>query len=113
MSIVYASSSLPSRSSKETGVQAETTAQVSIAVAQVPATRGALDRNLETTIEHIDAAGDLGHDLIVFPECNLSGYMFDSPEQTRAAAIGLTDPRLGRLIEACRKNGVQATVGLL
>ena len=94
-------------------MQPETTAQVSVAVAQVPSTPGALDRNLDKTVEHIGAAGDLGHDLVVFPECTLSGYMFDDPEQTRAAAIELTDPRLGRLVDACRTSGVLATVGLL
>ena len=94
-------------------MQPETRTQVSVAVAQMPTTRGALDRNLETTIEHIGSAGELGHSLVVFPECNLSGYMFDDPEQTRAAAITLTDPRLGLLVEACRESGVLATVGLL
>lgn len=94
-------------------MQPETRTQVSVAVAQMPTTRGALDRNLETTIEHIGSAGKLGHSLVVFPECNLSGYMFDDPEQTRAAAITLTDPRLGLLVEACRESGVLATVGLL
>lgn len=88
-------------------------APLRVAVAQVGATAGALDRNLQATVEHIRAAGRHGHDLVVFPECHLTGYLFDDPHHTRAAAIGLADPRMARLVDACRQGGVMATVGFL
>lgn len=87
--------------------------QVGVAVAQVGATPGALDQNLEATLKHIASAGRSGHDLVVFPECNLSGYMFDNPQDTRAAAMTRSDPRVDRLVAACRHHDVMATVGIL
>lgn len=84
-----------------------------VAVAQVGATAGALDRNFEATLEQIGVASRLGHDLVVFPECHLTGYLFDDPHRTRAAAIDLADPRMTRLVDACRRSGVMATVGFL
>ncbi|MFE9658155.1 carbon-nitrogen hydrolase family protein [Micromonospora sp. NPDC006431] len=94
-------------------METKTNSLVSVAVAQVPSAPGALDRNVSITAAHIRNAGHLGHDLVVFPECTLSGYMFDSPEQTRAAALTTADRRLAALVEACGNADVLAVVGLL
>ncbi|MFG1951682.1 carbon-nitrogen hydrolase family protein [Micromonospora sp. NPDC048830] len=86
---------------------------VRVAVAQLPSAKGNPDANVERTAATIRRAGAEGDHLVVFPECTLSGYMFDSPEEARRAAIGIGDPRIGHLVQACREASTIAVVGFL
>jgi predicted amidohydrolase len=43
--------------------------------------------------------------VVVFPEMSLTGYEFDAP------AIGVGDPRLAPIVEACRETGSVALIG--
>lgn len=88
-------------------------AQTGIAVAQLPSARAELDANTGRIAEAIGRAGAEGHEVIVFPECALSGYMFGSRAEAARAAIGIGDPRVGRLVEACRRASAYAVVGFL
>ncbi|HEY0699037.1 MAG TPA: carbon-nitrogen hydrolase family protein [Micromonospora sp.] len=85
----------------------------SVAVAQLPSVSGNPDANVERTASAIRQAGAAGNRLVVFPECTLSGYMFDSREETERAALGVGDPRIGQLVRACRDASAFAVVGFL
>ncbi|MFF0146063.1 putative amidohydrolase [Amycolatopsis sulphurea] len=82
-----------------------------IAVAQLPPAGPAPDADLAAVIEAIGQAGNA--DLVVFPECALSGYLYDSRAAVAQAAIRLGDPRIDRLVQACRAASVHAVVGFL
>lgn len=86
---------------------------VRIAVAQLPFRLGDLAHNASVIAEGIGAAADKGARLVVFPECALSGYMFDSREAAAAASVPLSDPVLAPVHEAARRHGIHAVVGLL
>jgi predicted amidohydrolase len=88
-------------------------ATVRVAVVQRPAVLGDVAANLRSALAEIAAASLEGVDLLVFPECYLSGYMFSRRDQARAAAIPITDPAVGALAAACAEGGVHVVMGLL
>jgi predicted amidohydrolase len=59
-----------------------------------------------------DAAGH-GARLVVFPECVLTGYCFDSKDEAWPHAQPLPGPATDALADDCRRLGVWAVVGLL
>lgn len=84
-----------------------------VAVAQLPAVLNDPSSNIEATAREIASAGGRGDALIVFPECHLSGYMYGSADDVRRSALSLDDPSLAPLMEACKRSGAHAVVGLL
>lgn len=54
-----------------------------------------------------------GADLVVFPECMLSGYAFDSRSQAFEAAIEIEDAIFKQLTEKARELGQFVTIGFL
>jgi predicted amidohydrolase len=73
-----------------------------IAVAQPPCT--AYDVALNAAA-HAAAVRAAGARVVVFPELSLTGYELDAP------AVGVDDPRLEPLVEACGETGSVALVG--
>jgi predicted amidohydrolase len=55
---------------------------------------GDLDANREISVAAIEEAARAGADVVVLPELTTSGYMFKSPQEAAAAAIGTADPLL-------------------
>ncbi|MCW2780996.1 MAG: amidohydrolase [Marmoricola sp.] len=88
-------------------------AEVSVAVAQLVVERGRPDVNLQTVTDHLDGAARENVQLIVFPECALTGYMFDSREEVAAAALDLDGPEIAAIIEKCSELAMYVVVGLL
>lgn len=86
---------------------------VRLGVAQLPVDPTSLDSNVATAVRAIAEATHTDDALLVFPECFLSGYIVDSRAEAAARSIPTTDPRIGRLAEACRSAGVHAVVGYL
>ena len=84
-----------------------------VAVAQLPSRLGDIDANVTTVVAAIEAAGARGDDLVVFPECALSGYMFTSRAEVERAALAPGSPQLARVIDACAHASVHAVVGYL
>jgi predicted amidohydrolase len=70
-------------------------------------------RNLDKILSEVRTAAGNGADLIVFPECALTGYVFSSREE--AVPFMETVPGLStdKLAACCRELGVHVVVGLL
>ena len=71
------------------------------------------ERNLDRVIAAMEVARDERASLVAFPECALTGYCFDGPEEALAASLDPEGPVLGRLVEATARLGVYAAVGYL
>ncbi|MCS7470437.1 carbon-nitrogen hydrolase family protein [Stieleria sp. ICT_E10.1] len=59
------------------------------------------------------AAGPAAAELVVFPECMLTGYTFDSREQAREAALETESPIFTSLVEAATDWNQLVTIGFL
>lgn len=59
------------------------------------------------------AARSHAADLVVFPECMLSGYTFDSREQALDVALEIDDPIFDSLTQAAKTHGQFITLGFL
>lgn len=86
---------------------------VCIGVAQVPARIGDVAENLEIVTSAMDAAAQDGVRLLVFPECALTGYIFETAEQVRGVALPQDDPVFERLTKVCRSLDLWISVGFL
>ena len=72
-----------------------------------------VSQNLEKILLETRKAASHGTDLIVFPECALTGYMFTSREEAAPFMETIPGPSTERLAESCRELGVHMVVGLL
>jgi predicted amidohydrolase len=71
------------------------------------------EKNLEKILFRIQEAADKGVQLIVFPECALSGYFFRSREEALSCAETIPGPATDKTADLCRKLGVYVVFGLL
>ena len=83
------------------------------AVAQMEPKLGEIGRNLEAIVARIEEASELGADLIVLPECAVTGYVFESHDEAQAAAQEIPGPTLDVLEQECARLGVHAVCGVL
>ncbi len=70
-------------------------------------------RNLETAVLRLKDAAKQGANLVVFPECALTGYCFASLEEAMPYGEPIPGPSSEALAAECRKLGVYAVAGLL
>ena len=69
--------------------------------------------NLDNILLHIKNAAQNGAELIVFPECALTGYVFTSREEAMPYMEPVPGPGTEKLINCCREYGVHVIAGLL
>ncbi len=86
---------------------------IRIAGVQMEPILGAGERNLGVMLERLGEAARAGARVVVFPECALGGYCFETLEEARAHAEPLPGPSSARFAEACADLGVYAIYGLL
>lgn len=86
---------------------------VRVAVAQTAPELGANARNLVQVIDRMGEAAAGGAQLVVFPECALSGYLFEDLDACAPYAEQIPGPATERLIEACTRWNTHAVLGLL
>jgi len=86
---------------------------VRIAAVQIDPKITKNERNLEKMLLRMREAAGEGAELIVFPECALSGYVFRSREEALPFAETIPGPATDRFAAACRELGVHAVFGLL
>ena len=69
--------------------------------------------NLDNILLKTRNAASNGADLIVFPECALTGYVFASREEAIPFMETIPGPSTDKLIACCKELGVYVIVGLL
>jgi len=83
------------------------------AAVQTLAKLGDFDFNIALATAYVEDAVRQGAELIVFPECMDTGYLFDSPEHCRELAETLTEgPFVKALSALSRKHGVYIASGI-
>jgi 5-aminopentanamidase len=84
-----------------------------IAAVQMDCQLGDKPRNLDTMRTRLRQAAGRGGRLVIFPECALTGYGFDSRDEALLFAEPLPGPATDTLAADCRALGVWAAFGLL
>jgi 5-aminopentanamidase len=84
-----------------------------IAGVQMDCRLGEIGRNLETMRGKLREAAVQGARLIVFPECALSGYCYESKEEAWPHSEPLPGPSTEILAADCKRLNVWAIIGLL
>jgi predicted amidohydrolase len=84
-----------------------------VGVAQIEPRLGETERNLELCLAQLEQAAAEGCELLVLPECALTGYVCATPEE--AAGVGLEVPggEVSALEMACADLGLHAVCGLI
>jgi predicted amidohydrolase len=87
--------------------------KIKIAAVQMDPKLKKKDGNLEKiTLKAKEAAGE-GAELVVFPECAVTGYMFNSRSEAMVSAETIPGPTTERLETLCRELVIHVVVGLL
>lgn len=84
-----------------------------IAGVQMDCRLGAKEDNLNAIRGHLEKAARMDAQLVVFPECILTGYCFESKEEALPFAETLPGPTTEILARDCARLGTWAAVGLL
>jgi 5-aminopentanamidase len=84
-----------------------------IAGVQTDCRLGDKTRNLDAILARLHEAAGQGARLVVFPECALTGYAFDSKDEAWPMAEPVPGPSTHRVAAECARLGVWACYGLL
>src|SRR5438094_185186 len=84
-----------------------------IAAVQMDCQIGEVERNLQAIRDRLRRAASTGAQLVVFPECVLTGYAFESLAEARPFAQPLPGPASEVLAADCKELDTFAIVGLL
>ena len=86
---------------------------IKIAGVQMDPKLGDVDANRTAILGRLAKAADLGATFIVFPECALTGYGFESKAEAMPHAEPIPGPTTEAVARACRERDVFAAFGLL
>lgn len=84
-----------------------------IAAVQMDVTLGEVDRNLSAIETRFREAVDNGAKLVVFPECAITGYCFESLNEAMPFAQPIPGPATERLSAVCAELDAFAVFGML
>ncbi|MDT3699168.1 MAG: carbon-nitrogen hydrolase family protein [Thermincola sp.] len=84
-----------------------------VAAAQINVEFSNTSANLDKVVHYLREAGQQGVELVVFPECSLSGYVFQSYEEVLPFAEEIPGKTTRALGEICRQYNISALVGML
>lgn len=84
-----------------------------IACVQMDVTIGDVEANRREIVRRLSEATDAAAELVIFPECALTGYCFNSLEEATPFAESIDGPSSEAIAEACHKNGAYAVVGFI
>lgn len=76
-------------------------------------TLGNVEANCAAIIQRLERATEAGAKVVIFPECAVSGYCFDSLEAALPFGEPVPGPSTDRLAEACQRLGCHLVVGML
>jgi predicted amidohydrolase len=88
-------------------------ARIRATVVQNAPRLGDVAGNLAAVIAHLERAAGEHCDLVVFPECALSGYMFSDERAARSCAEPVPGPSTDAVVQACARHGLHCALGLL
>jgi len=74
---------------------------------------GDVEANRRKIVDGILTAAESEAQLVIFPECALTGYCFDSLEEARPFAEPIEGTSSAAIAEACRETGAHAIVGFI
>jgi 5-aminopentanamidase len=84
-----------------------------IACVQMDVEIGQVAANRHRVIEKIKQSAGQGAELVIFPECALTGYCFASLEEAKPFAETLNGESADLLAEVCQQTGVHAVLGFI
>jgi predicted amidohydrolase len=84
-----------------------------IACVQSDVTFADVPANLNRVLDWVEKAGEAGAELVVLPECMLSGYAYDSRQQALPHALSIDDQLFTKLAKAASKHDLYLTLGFL
>jgi predicted amidohydrolase len=87
--------------------------KVTVAAVQMDPKLNALAENRQAILAWGREAATTGAELIVFPECALSGYVYESKAEAQEAAEPIPGPFSAAVIQLCAELRVHMAVGLL
>jgi predicted amidohydrolase len=87
--------------------------QLTVAGVQMDVALADKERNLARIEDRLREAARHGARLVVFPECAVTGYCFESLDEARAVAEPIDGPSVRRLEAACRAAETFAVVGAI
>jgi predicted amidohydrolase len=87
--------------------------KVKIAAVQMDPKLKKKEENLEKILLRAREAAGEGAELIVFPECALTGYVFNSRKEVLPYAETVPGPTTERLVTLCNELGVYVIAGML
>jgi predicted amidohydrolase len=88
-------------------------ANLKIACVQMDVAIGDVEANRRKIVERMRTAANGGAELVIFPECALTGYCFDSLEDAAPFAEPIDGPSSQAIAEACRETGAHAVAGFI
>jgi 5-aminopentanamidase len=84
-----------------------------VAAVQVDVKIGEIEKNLSQIIELIGEARSAGAELVIFPECALTGYCFADLNEARQFAQPIPGPATDLIVKALQEFGGYAIFGML
>ncbi len=87
--------------------------KVKIAAVQMEPKLMKIEENLDSILSAVRKAADNQADLIVFPECSLTGYVFSSRREALFFAETIPGPSTERITSLCQELKVYVIFGLL
>ena len=84
-----------------------------ITCVQMDVAIGDVEANRRRIVERMRTAAESGAELVVFPECALTGYCFDSLEEATPFAETIDGRSSEAISEVCRETGAHAVVGFI
>jgi 5-aminopentanamidase len=86
---------------------------VKVTGVQMMVQRGRIRENRDHLLSLLERATAEGAKLVVFPECALSGYVFDSREEGFAASEAVPGRSTEAIAASCRETGAYVVFGML
>jgi predicted amidohydrolase len=84
-----------------------------IACVQMDCILGDPAYNLGQIVDHIGRAADAAADLVIFPECAVTGYCYDSLEEASRFSEPVNGPSFEAIAGACSRAGLFAIAGFI
>ncbi|MFB3901821.1 MAG: carbon-nitrogen hydrolase family protein [Acidobacteriota bacterium] len=87
--------------------------EIAVAGIQLDTRLARLTENRERILDFTSQAADRGAQLVVFPECALSGYVFETLEEARESSEPVPGPFTAALEQLSRRKQVHVVAGML